>query len=83
VPAAAAFDVEGVEHPAAGHRERVGHAAGLVQAVGVQGHLHVVLVGHGQRGVQATRVRAQVLVHLEAARAARGQPFDQRRRVGG
>ena len=83
VPAAAALDVEGVEHPAAGHRERVGHAAGLVQPVGVQGHLHVVLVGHGQRGVQAARVRAQVLVHLEAARAARGQALHQRRRVRG
>ena len=53
----------------------------LVEAVGVQGDLHVVLLGDAQRGVEGARVRAHVLVHLEPAGAALGERLDQRRRV--
>ena len=42
----------------------------LVQPVGVQGDLDVVLLGDPQRGVQRAGVGAHVLVHLEAAGAA-------------
>ena len=79
--AAAALDVEGVDGAAVEHRQGVLDRQALVQAVGVQRHLHVVLLGHPQRGVQRPGVRAHVLVHLEAARPALDQRLDQRARI--
>ena len=83
VPAAAALDVERVDGAPGQHRQCVLHAEALVQPVGVQGHLHVELLGHVQRGVERTGVRAHVLVHLEADGAALHQCLHQRRRVAG
>ena len=49
----------------------------LVQRVGVDHHLHVVVVGHRQRAVDGRRRRAPVLVQLEAGGAAQDL-LDQR-----
>ncbi len=83
VAAAAALDVEGVDRPAVEHPEGVLDGQALVEAVGVQGDLDVVLLGHPQRGVQRAGVRSHVLVHLEAAGAALGEGLHQRGLVGG
>ena len=64
-------------------REGVLDGQALVQPVAVQGDLDVVLLGDAQRGVEGAGVRAHVLVHLEAGRAALGERLDQRRGVGG
>src|ERR1700683_1727276 len=45
----------------------VGQVAALIERVGVNGHLHVVLVGHAQRTVDDGGGRAVVLVHLQGA----------------
>ena len=76
--AAAALDVERVDHPAVQHRQGVGHHHRLVQPVGVQCDLHVVLLGDGERGVQCARMSAGVLVHLQPAGAALDQRLDDR-----
>src|ERR1035437_8113593 len=64
--AARAFGVEGPD--GAAHERRAGglDEAGFVQGVGVDGDLHVVLVGHGEAIVDRGRRRAPVLVQLEA-----------------
>ena len=45
MPAAAALDVIGVHDASVDDREGVGHGKVLVEAVGVDGDLHVVFVG--------------------------------------
>ena len=57
VPAPAPLDVVRVEDPAAGHGQRVVHGQALVEPVGVHRHLHVVLVGDGEAGVQRPHPR--------------------------
>ena len=69
VPAAATLDVEGVDGPAVQHGQGVVDRQALVEPVGVQGDLDVVLLGDPQRGVERAGVRADVLVHLEPADA--------------
>ncbi len=76
--AAAAFDVEGVDRASIEDAEGVGDRQALVEAVGVQRDLHVVLLGDAQRGVERASVRAGVLVHLEPADAALLQRLEQR-----
>ena len=69
VAAAGAFGVEGVDGAALERGHGVLHEAGLVQRVGVDGDLHVELVGHRQAVVDGGRRRAPVLVQLEPAGA--------------
>ena len=78
VPAAAPFDVEGMDGATGQHAERVFHRQALVEAISVQRDLHVEHFGDVQRRVERSRVRAHVLVHLEAARTTLDQCFDQR-----
>ncbi len=52
------------------------HRETLVEAVGVQRDLHVVLLGHPQRGIQRAGVRTHVLVHLETAGPTLDQSLD-------
>ena len=81
VPTAATLDVEGVDGAAVQHAQRVVDRQALVEPVGVQGDLDVVLLGDVQRRVEGAGVGAHVLVHLEPARAALDQRLDQRRLV--
>ena len=69
VAAAGAFGVEGVDRAALERGDRVLDEAGLVERVGVDHHLHVVVVGDRQAAVDRRRRRAPVLVQLEAAGA--------------
>ena len=66
VAAAGALGVVGVDGPAGDGGQGVLHEAGLVEGVGVDGHLHPGLVAHPQAGVDGGRRRAPVLVQLEA-----------------
>ena len=67
--AAGAFGVEAVDRPALDGRDRVVEEPALVQRVGVDGDLDVVLVGHRQAGVDDRQGGAPVLVELQAAGA--------------
>ena len=69
VPAATAFDVEGVPRAAGGHGDRVLDREQLVHAVGVHRELHVVGVGDVERAAQLLGPGADVLVDLEPAAA--------------
>ena len=72
VPAAGPLGVEGVDGAPGERRDGVLGAAGLVERVGVDGDLDVVLVRDPQAGVDRGRGGAPVLVELEADRARRG-----------
>ena len=69
VAAAGAFGVEAVDRPALDRRDRVVDEPALVERVGVDGDLDVVLVGHRQAGVDDGEGGAPVLVELQAAGA--------------
>ena len=66
VAAAGALDVVGVDRAAGDGRHRVLELRGLVEPVGVEADRDVVRVGEVERGVDELRVRAVVLVDLEA-----------------
>ena len=66
VPAARALGVEGVDGAALERRQRVLDKAGLVERVGVDGHLHVELVGHTKASVDGRGRGAPILVQLQA-----------------
>ncbi len=68
VPAAGTLGVKAVDRPALERRDRVGKEPALVQGVGVDGDLDVVLVGHRQAGVDDRKCCAPVLVQFQAAR---------------
>jgi len=65
VAAAGALGVVRVDRAALERRQRVLEEARLVERVGVDGHLHVELVGHGKAGADGVRRRAPVLVELD------------------
>ena len=69
VAAAGTLGVEAVDRPALDRRDRVGEEPGLVERVGVDGDLDVVLVGDRQAGVDDGGGGAPVLVELQAAGA--------------
>ena len=81
VAAARAFGVVGVNGAAFEGGDGILHEAGFVQRVGVDGDLHVVFFGDGERAVDGGGSGAPVFVKLEAdgagfdlfARAARGE----------
>ena len=70
--AAGALGVEGVDGAALEGGDGVLDEAGLVQRVGVDRHLHVMLVGDGQAVVDGGGRGAPILVQLQAAGAGRG-----------
>src|SRR5690554_1810769 len=82
VAAAGAFGVEGVNAAAFEGGQGVFHKAGFVQGVGVDGHLDVVLVGHGQAVVDAGRSGAPVFVQFEADDAGFDLLFQRFRQAG-
>ena len=65
VAAAGAFGVVRVDRASLERRNRIVDEAGLVERVGVNGDLHVVLIGHGQAAVDGRRRRAPVFVQLQ------------------
>ena len=67
VPAPAPLDMEGVDRPASSDGDGVGNRQGLVQAVGMQCHLHVEFIGHAQCRIDRAQRGAGVLMHLEPA----------------
>ena len=69
MPAAGPLGVEAVDRPALDRRDRVVEEPALVERVGVDGDLNVVLVGHRQAGVDHGERGAPVLVQLQSARA--------------
>ena len=69
VPAARALGVVRVDRAPADRRDRRLDETRLVQRVGVDGDLHIVVVGDPQRAVDRRRGRPPVLVQLEADRA--------------
>ena len=82
VAAAGAFGVEGVDGAALEGLDGVLDEAGLVERVGVDHHLHVVVVGDRQAAVDRRRRGAPVLVQLERTGAGLDH-FLQRRRARG
>ena len=80
VAAAGALGVEGVDGAALEGGDRVLDEAGFVQRVGVDHHLHVIVVGDGEAAVDRRRRRAPVLVQLERAGAG-ADLLDQRGRL--
>ena len=66
VAASRAFRMVGVDGPALERRDRVVHVARLVERVGVDHHLHVLVLGEGEAAVDRRRRRSPVLVELEA-----------------
>ncbi len=80
--AAGALGVEGVDRAALEGRDRVLDEAALVQRVGVDHHLDVVIVGDRQAAVDRRRRRAPVLVQLQAGGAGLDH-LDQRVGPGG
>ena len=72
VSAAGAFGVIRVDGAAVDGADRVFDEAGLIQRVGVDADLHIVLIGHVQRAVDDSRRGAVVLMVLETA----GTRFD-------
>ena len=67
--AAGAFGVIGVNGAAGDGRDGVLDEAGFVDRVGVDRHLHIILVGHAQAGIDRGRRGAPILVQLQAAGA--------------
>ena len=80
--AAGAFGVEGVDGAALERLDRVLDEAGFVERVGVDHHLHVVIVGDRQAAIDRRRRRAPVLVQLQRAGAGLDH-FVERRRPRG
>ena len=80
VAAARAFRVIGVNRAAGDGRDRVLDKAGFIDGVGVNGHLHIELVGNAQAGVDGGRSRAPILMQFQTA-GARANLF--RERLGG
>ena len=81
VPSARAFRVIGVDCPPLECRDRIVDEAGLVQRVGVNRDLHIVLVGDAQTAVDGGGSRTPVLVELQTHRACADlfvQPFRPR-----
>ena len=79
VAAARAFGVEGVDGAALERRDGVLDEAGFVERVGVDHHLHVVVVGDRKAAVDRRRRRAPVLVQLERAGAGLDHLLERRR----
>ena len=69
VAAARTLGVIRVDRPSLERGDRIVDVARLVQRVGVNRHLDVVAIGHGQAAVDGRGRRAPVLVQLEADRA--------------
>ena len=69
MPAAGAFGVESVDGTALERLDGVLDETGFVERVGVDHHLHVVVIGDRQAAVDGGRRRAPVLVQLERAGA--------------
>src|SRR5690606_26157145 len=69
VAATGAFGVEGVNGAALEGGDGVLDEAGFVERVGMDHHLHVVVVGDGEAVVDGSRGGAPVLVQLEAGGA--------------
>ena len=67
--AARAFGMVGVNRSARNRADGVLHEAGFVERVGVDGHLHVELVGDGQTSIDGRGRRAPIFVQLQAERA--------------
>jgi hypothetical protein len=67
MPAARPFGMKGVDGPALEGPNRVLDEARLVQRVGVDHHLHVVIVGDPRQQSMAPGRRAPVLVQLQGA----------------
>ncbi len=65
--AAGTFGVEGVNRASLDGGDRVFHEAGFVQGVGVDAHLHIHPIGHGQAGIDGGGRGAPVFVQLQAA----------------
>ena len=82
VSAARALGVEGVDGAALERADRVLDEAQFVERVGVDHHLHVVVVGDGKAAVDRGRRRAPVLVQLQRAGAGLDL-LDQRRGLRG
>ena len=82
VPAAAPLDVVGVHGPAVDDVEGVGERQVLVQPVGVQAHLDVVLVGDPQRGVEGAACAPKSSCTLNAQTPA-SRRLEQRLRTRG
>ena len=82
VAAAGAFGVEGVDGAALERLDGVLDEAGFVERVGVDHHLHVVVVGDREAAIDRGRRRAPVFVQLQRAGAGLDH-FLQRRRPRG
>ena len=82
VAAAGAFGVEGVDGAALERLDGVLDEAGFVERVGVDHHLHVVVVGDRQAAVDRRRRRAPVLVQLQRAGAGLDHFLERRRPRG-
>ena len=70
VTTAATFRVECVDGTAFKRSDGVFHIARLIQRVGVDGHLHIVLVGNAQAGTNGVGCSTPVFVDLECAHAS-------------
>src|SRR5690554_3401983 len=82
VATAGTFGMKGVNATTLEGGQGVFHKAGFVQGVGVDGHLDVVLVGHGQAVVDAGRGGAPVFVQFEADDAGFNLLFQRLRQAG-
>ena len=80
--AAGAFGVEGVDGAALERLDRVLDEAGFVERVGVDHHLHVVIVGDRQAAIDRGRRRAPILVQLQRAGAGLDHLLERRRPRG-
>jgi hypothetical protein len=69
MPSAGALGVEGMNGATLEGSDGILDKAAFVQRVGVDHHLHVVIVGHGEATVDGSRGRAPILVKLQRARA--------------
>ena len=82
VSAAGPLDVIGVDGAAGDRRDGSLELGRLVQRVGVQAHRDVVRVGGAERRVDDLRIRAPVLVDLEADRARLDRRIEPAGHVG-
>ena len=65
--ATCALGVVGVDGAAIDSGDSILYITTLVEGVGVDGHLYIMVVGHLQRGTYCGRSRAPILVNLQAA----------------